>query len=268
MAKNIYSLIYQAILEKDPTTKCGLVYDLFHNWQQDKATVQSAPIHEISEAGRPKKPDLISPKHVAKRSTSSEIGRLALIHSFTHIEFNAINLALDAAYRFRQLPNQFITDWLQVAYEEAKHFNLLNDCLNSRGSHYGAWPAHAGLWHMAQQTSHSLVHRMAMVPRVMEARGLDVTPKMISKFIQCNDQEMADILNTIYKEEIGHVAIGNHWYKHACKLENIDPQQTFRQLIQHYLKGNLRGSFNVNARIEAGFEKHELDYLQSLSAKL
>lgn len=268
MAHNIYLLLYQAIQETDPISKCQLTDALFHHWKQDSATVQDAPIALIHEAGRPEQPELIDPKKVAKRSFNTEQGRLALIHSFAHIEFNAINLALDAAYRFRQLPHRFISDWLQVAYEEAKHFRLLNDCLISRGSHYGAWSAHGGLWHMAQQTSHSLVHRMAMVPRVMEARGLDVTPSMINKFVQFGDQEMADILKIIYQEEIGHVAIGNHWYHHACQAENIDPHTTFHQLIEHHLKGRLRGRFNMSARIEAGFEQHELEALQKISKKL
>ena len=184
------------------------------------------------------------------------------MHSFAHIEFNAINLALDAAYRFQQMPQKFTIDWLKVAKEEAHHFSLINAYLKDHDIEYGDFPAHNGLWDMAFKTSHDVLHRMALVPRVMEARGLDVTPKMITRFEQSGDFQAAEIMQVIYHDEIGHVRIGNYWYQHLCTERKLDSRQTFRDLIDLYFQGKVRGPFNWSARLEAGFTETELQMLE------
>ena len=186
-----------------------------------------------------------------------------MLHSFAHIEFNAINLALDAVYRFRQMPEDFIDDWLQVAHEEARHFRLLDNYLNDLGSSYGEFDAHNGLWDMVCKTRHDVLHRMALVPRVMEARGLDVTPGLMERFSQNGDTRAVDILSIIYEEEIGHVRIGNKWYLYCCQQRNLEARATFRKLIEEYFGGQLRGPFNHAARLQAGFEEDELVALES-----
>jgi uncharacterized ferritin-like protein (DUF455 family) len=160
------------------------------------------------------------------------------------------------------MPEQFISDWLMVATEEARHFQLLEHELRQRGSYYGAHHAHRGLWDMVCKTRHDVLHRMALVPRVMEARGLDVTPAMIAKFKQNDDRAAVEILEIIYLDEIGHVRIGNHWYGYLCEQQGLDAERTFRDLVIQYMDGKLRGPFNWPARIEAGFQETELSALE------
>ncbi len=260
----VYPTIYQAILEKEPQQKCRLTRRLYDDWLQGKLKRDIAgPVAAIDIPGRPQRPRLVNPRQVPRRSLATEEGRIVMLHSFAHIEFNAINLALDAAYRFRQMPDEFIEDWLKVAAEEAYHFSLISEYLEELGSYYGAHDAHNGLWDMVCKTRHDVLHRMALVPRVMEARGLDVTPSMMEKFSQIGDQRAVEILQVIYAEEIGHVAIGNRWYRYCCEQRGLEPQQTFRGLIQQYFEGKLRGPFNRPARLQAGFDEDELTVLEN-----
>lgn len=264
VAENLYQRIYQVILQTDPGLKCSLTHQLRQDWLGGLlGRSDNDAIKDLDTPGRPDKPDLVDPRYVEKRSLATEQGRIVMLHSFAHIEFNAINLALDAAYRFRDMPDEFITDWLQVASEEAHHFNLINDYLHDLDSFYGAFSAHNGLWDMVCKTRHDVLHRMALVPRVMEARGLDVTPGMMEKFRQKGDQRAVSILQVIYEEEIGHVAIGNRWYQYCCERSQLDPQETFRSLIEAYFGGRLRGPFNWPARLAAGFEEDELSELEN-----
>lgn len=263
MTGSLYSALLESILEPDPIKKCGRVRDLQDNWLNGRLVRMEQIIEDIDVPGRPDKPELVNPRQVPKRSPSTEQGRVILLHSFAHIEFNAINLALDAAYRFHQMPDEFISDWIKIAVEEAAHFQLLNDYLQDLGSYYGEFRAHNGLWDMVCKTRHDVLHRMALVPRVMEARGLDVTPGMMDKFGQVGDSRAVDILQVIYCEEIGHVAIGNHWYQYCCQQQALEPRETFRQLIDQYFGGKLRGPFNHPARIEAGFDEDELSLLEN-----
>jgi uncharacterized ferritin-like protein (DUF455 family) len=219
-------------------------------------------ILSVDDPGRPQKPELVDPRKLERRGVATEAGRVRMLHAFAHIEFNAINIALDAVYRFRQMPRQFVGDWLLVASEEARHFQLLEQELRQRGSYYGAYRAHRGLWDMVCQTRDNVLHRMALVPRVMEARGLDVTPGMIAKFGQFGDQAAVDILEIIYRDEVGHVRIGNHWYYSLCKQQDLDARETFRDLVKRYMGGKLRGPFNWPARLEAGFPAAELSALE------
>jgi len=243
--------------------KCEAVRSLFDDWRQGGlARDVDYQLLPVDDPGRPEKPVLVDPRQLARRSTATEEGRIHLLHAFAHIEFCAINIALDAVYRFRQMPDQYVSDWLLVASEEAKHFQLLNDSLRQRGSYYGSCEAHSGLWDMVCKTRHDVLHRMALVPRVMEARGLDVTPAMIKRFNQVADTEAVDILKVIYADEVGHVRIGNHWYRQLCEQRQFEPASTFQTLINEYLGGKLRGPFNWEARLEAGFEAGELEALE------
>ncbi len=264
MMSSLYSRLYLVIMENDPSQKCLLTDELFDDWKNQRITrVNDCPVEDIDIPGRPLKPELVNPRKVPRRSLASEQGKLILLHSFAHIEFNAINLALDAAYRFRDMPDDFVTDWLQVAFEEVKHFRLLNEYLVELDSFYGDFDAHNGLWSMVCKTRHDVLHRMALVPRVMEARGLDVTPGLMDKFAHAGDQRAVDILQVIYQEEIGHVAIGNRWYLYCCEQAELNAQKTFQQLIDEYFGGQLRGPFNRPARLAAGFEEDELNELES-----
>jgi uncharacterized ferritin-like protein (DUF455 family) len=193
----------------------------------------------------------------------SPAGRIALIHAIAHIEFNAINLALDAVCRFRGMPQQYYFDWLSVAADEARHFQLLQRRLQQLGAGYGDLPAHDGLWEMAENTADSCLVRMALVPRVLEARGLDVTPGMMQRLQSAGDLESVDILQVILEEEVGHVAIGSRWFAWCCEQEGKDPVPTFLELLQSRYTGTVRGPFNVDARLMAGFTAEEMVALES-----
>lgn len=259
----LFQQVEAAILEAEPQAKCESAASLYNHWQKGELSADpQAPILPIDDPGRPDAPSLVDPRKLERRSVATDSGRVRLLHAFAHIEFNAINIALDAVYRFRDLPAQYIGDWLLVASEEARHFRLLEEALRLRGSYYGAHRAHRGLWDMVCKTRHDALHRMALVPRVMEARGLDVTPTMIDKFGQHKDHAAVAILEQIYRDEIGHVRIGNHWYRELCRQRGLDAEATFLSLIDRYMGGKLRGPFNWPARIEAGFEADELSVLE------
>lgn len=259
----LFRQLEAAILEADSQTKCALTEALYRGRRQGDLDLDvRSPILDIDDPGRPAQPLLVEPGKLKRRSVASETGRIIMLHAFAHIEFNAINIALDAAYRFRDQPQEYIGDWLQVASEEACHFQLLDQELVARGSAYGAYPAHRGLWDMVCKTRHDALHRMALVPRVMEARGLDVTPAMIDKFEQVGDDAAVAILERIYRDEIGHVRIGNFWYQALCERRGVDPETTFRRLLGEYMGGPLRGPFNWPARIQAGFGEQELSALE------
>ena len=211
--------------------------------------------------GRPVRPLLVPPKDAPRRSLSTVEGRAALIHALAHIEFNAINLALDVTWRFPGLPDAFYRDWANVAREEAHHFMLLREHLSKHGHQYGDFPAHNGLWEMAEKTKGDLLARLALVPRTLEARGLDASPAIRSKLAAVGDHEGAAILDIILRDEIGHVAVGNRWYRYVCNQRALDPISTYAQLAELYRAPKLRGPFNREARLAAGFEAAEIDAL-------
>lgn len=257
-----FDRVKQALLQKDPAQKMQMVNQI----QSDAANgelefLAHEQIDTIDVPGRPDKPELVHPSQVARRKLHSQKGRIALIHAICHIEFNAINLALDAAYRFQHMPRDYYLDWLQVAVEEARHFDLLTGRLSQLGSYYGELSAHNGLWEMALKTRHSLVERMALVPRVLEARGLDVTPGMIERLRAVGDQQTVDILEVILREEIGHVEVGTRWFRHACEQQQIDSESTFIALLHRYAVSADSASMHVAAREQAGFSKAELKAL-------
>jgi uncharacterized ferritin-like protein (DUF455 family) len=211
--------------------------------------------------GRPEKPALVPPKNVKKRAMHTVEGRAALIHALTHIEFNAINLALDAIWRFSNMPTQYYIDWLKVAAEEAYHFTLLNEHLKTLGYEYGDFSGHDALWEMVAKTKEDVLARMALVPRTMEARGLDATPALRNKLAQAGDHAAAEILDIILRDEVGHVAIGNTWFNWLCLQQKLDPIATFEALRIQYKAPQLRPPFNIAARRKAGFSEEELDLL-------
>ena len=211
--------------------------------------------------GIPAKPQLVPPLQLPKRSMRTIEGRAALIHALAHIEFNAINLALDAIWRFENMPEQYYKDWLKVASEEAYHFSLLNAHLQTLGYQYGSFSGHNSLWEMVDRTKNDVLARMALVPRTMEARGLDASPQLRNKFAQVGDLKMAEILDIILRDEIGHVAIGNVWFNWLCNKSGLEPVATFEQLCIEYSAPKLKPPFNLEARRMAGFSEAELALL-------
>jgi uncharacterized ferritin-like protein (DUF455 family) len=225
--------------------------------------------YSLSEApgipGRPERPRLVPHTQLKSRSAHSLQGRAALLHSLAHIELNAIDLALDIVWRFAGLPDDFYRQWLQVAREEALHFELLRDHLATLGHAYGDFDAHDGLWQMAQRTRHDLLARLALVPRTLEARGLDASPAVKAKLLAAGDVRGGEILDLILRDEIGHVAVGNHWYRWLCAQRGLDPLTRYAALAQQYGAPRLRGPFNLDARRAAGFDEAELAALGTIA---
>ena len=208
--------------------------------------------------GRPERPPLVEPKDVPRRTPFTREGRAALLHAVAHIEFNAINLALDAIWRFPGLPEAYYRDWFTVAAEEAYHFSLLAAHLATLGCHYGDHAAHDGLWTMCERTAMDITARMALVPRTLEARGLDATPPMQKKLAQAGDEAAVRILGVILRDEVGHVAIGNRWYRWLCAREGLDPHAHYAVLAAKHGAPVPKGPFNLEARAAAGFTAEEL----------
>lgn len=218
--------------------------------------------------GQPERPELRSHLQIAKRSPFTPEGLSALIHAVAHIEFNAINLALDAVWRFPGMPDAYYLDWMQVASEEATHFSLLRELLQTLSHDYGDFAAHTGLWDMTAKTQGDVLARMALVPRTLEARGLDATPPMQAKLRRVATPaalRAVAILEIILRDEIGHVAIGNHWYRFMCSQRGLDPIATYAVLAARYDAPRLRGPLNLDARRAAGFADEELQLLLRLS---
>lgn len=258
-----FDLTLAALRATDADEKCAAVARLSDD--RDAGRLQLAPegpVMQVPEPGRPLQPALVSPRRVPKRSVATREGRAALVHALTHIEFNAINLALDAAYRFRGLPADYYGDWLQVAAEEARHFLLLRGHLRTLGFDYGDFSAHDGLWDMARKTAHDALARMALVPRVLEARGLDATPGIREKLLAAGDNEAARILDIIERDEIGHVAVGSRWFRYLCAQRGVEPEVTFARLWLEYDAPRALPPLNVAARRAAGFSAGELAWLE------
>jgi len=250
----------------DPAEKLRLTRATWQSLQAGDlyADSSSPPPEPIGAPGRPARPLLVNARQVPQRGLGSAEGRAALVHAVAHIEFNAINLAWDAVYRFRDKPADYYLDWASCANDEARHFAMLSDRLAELGHAYGDFDAHDGLWAMAEKTAHDDTARMALVPRVLEARGLDVTPGMIDRLRQLGDTQTVAILEVILREEVAHVAAGTRWYRHCCARDGLDPAATFFELLREYMGVSLRGPFNLPARREAGFDEQELEQLLAL----
>lgn len=261
--QGFFETLHGCLMLDDPAAKCTAVAAFAaaqkpSNTEGFFAADPDYPVRDVPQPGRPARPELVEPGQVPRRRLGSPEGRAALVHAIAHIEFNAINLALDAAYRFRGMPPEFYGDWLSVAEDEARHFLLLQDRLDDMGFGYGDFPAHNGLWEMAIKTAHSCTVRMALVPRVLEARGLDVTPGMISRLQAVGDTKTVAALEVILAEEVRHVAIGTRWFRWCCTREGLAPMETFLSLLETYYGSVPRGPFNMEARLEAGFSEEEM----------
>ncbi|WP_408274987.1 ferritin-like domain-containing protein [Paraburkholderia nemoris] len=256
-----------ALREIDPATKAAAARALYAAVLEGSLAC-SADL-ELAEPtglpGRPAHPELVDPRKLKRRSMQSPEGRAVLLHALAHIEFNAINLALDAVWRFAGMPAAFYTDWLKVAAEEAHHFSLLTERLAEFGHAYGDFPAHDGLWDMCERTRADVLARMALVPRTLEARGLDASPPIRARLQQAGDHASAAILDVILRDEIGHVLIGNRWFRHLCDAGGLDPHATYTRLADQYHAPKLRGPFNFEARRDAGFDEAELAALVTLA---
>lgn len=253
------------IAECDAAEKTRISREIAARWRRGVLSLKNddGPL-PIGDPGRPPNPLLVSPRELPRRGFNTIEGRAALIHAVAHIEFNAINLAWDAVYRFRDMPPRYYDDWARVADEEAYHFSLLRERLRGLGYEYGDFTAHNGLWAMAQDTAHDVLVRMALVPRVLEARGLDVTPGMMARLSAAGDDETVALLEIILRDEIGHVEIGTRWFRWLCERRGMAPEPTFHELIARYLKGKIKGPFHRDARLQAGFSETELEVLEQM----
>jgi len=247
----------QVLCLSDPAAKVAaarVLPDTPGSWIDPAAVL----VHAGTLPGRPARPALVAHTTLARRSPYTTAGRAALLHAVAHIEFNAVNLALDAVWRYAGLPEAYYRDWLRVASEEALHFSLLNAHLATLGHTYGDFDAHDGLWSMVERTAHDITARMALVPRTLEARGLDATPPMQAKLRQAGDGRAVEILDIILRDEVGHVAIGNHWFRWLCERDGHEPLDHYAVLAQRHGAPRLRPPFNLQARRAAGFTAAEL----------
>ena len=255
----IRQLAREALLLTLPQEKVEAVRSLATRQHDGGLVIAThAPSAPVDPPGRPPEPVLVPARSLPRRKLASPEGRAALIHAIAHIEFNAINLALDAVARFAGMPEAYYSDWLRVAGEEAYHFTLLADHLQTYGHRYGDFPAHNGLWEMAQKTANDVLTRMALVPRVLEARGLDVTPGIQARLKQAGDLAAAGILDIILRDEIGHVATGNRWFRFLCSKQGLEPRETFERLCQMHGVSSMHPPVNRAARLAAGFSADEL----------
>ena len=259
---DFFSELKRIILIGDAVEKCTATHALYSQLNCQAVTFNhDTKVNSIPSPGYPVQLKLVAPRELKRRGIQSQDGRNTLMHAIAHIEFNAINLALDAAYRFRNQPSDYYLDWLKIADDEARHFTLINDYLHNNDCNYGYYTAHNGLWEMAVETEHDVVARMALVPRVLEARGLDVTPKIIDRLRSVDDQQAIDILSIIYEDEITHVEKGSKWFFYQCEQRQLEPKPTFIKMVEKHLHGELKGPFNISARLQAGFDEDEMNYL-------
>jgi uncharacterized ferritin-like protein (DUF455 family) len=259
----MYAALHRALASDSPLDKAAQAESLWRAWQAGELDCTSAWQPPPLQPGRPIAPVLVPHQSLAQRKLGSIEGRAALIHAIAHIEFNAINLALDAACRFTGLPRDYYGDWIRVAAEEAGHFRLLSAHIETLGFKYGDFPAHNGLWEMAEKTAGDVLARMALVPRLLEARGLDVTPAMQARLIAAGDTKAAAILDIVFRDEVGHVAVGNRWFRWLCSERGLDPIQAFRDHLHAFDAPRQVGELNLEARLRAGFVTEELDVLRA-----
>ncbi|WP_090267813.1 ferritin-like domain-containing protein [Thalassovita taeanensis] len=247
----------EVLTTADGRAKTALSHQHAATWFAARAEGRTIPVGTATPPdmpARPARPELLAPRDVPRRRPGSPQGRIALVHAVAHIELNAVDLHWDIIARFGHVPMPmgFYDDWVKAADEESKHFNLMCDCLEAMDSHYGALPAHAGMWRAAEDTAQDLLGRLAVVPMVLEARGLDVTPGMIEIFRKANDDATVAALNVIYAEEVGHVAYGSKWFHFLCGRHDLDPKDVFHDLVRTYFHGALKPPFNEEKRAEAG----------------
>ena len=264
MSRNPFEPVREALCACDVDRKLGLVHALAESAERGALDGFTAGgVAAPDTPGRPPRPLLVEPRLLQRRSTATPTGLAALMHAVAHIEFNAINLALDAVCRFPGLPPDYRRDWLHVAAEEATHFSLLRNHLRDLGHDYGDFPAHDGLWEMAVKTAHDPLARMAMVPRVLEARGLDASPAIMRRLHAAGDQRGADIIAIILRDEVGHVAIGSRWFAFFCAQRGLDPDATFERMLTAFDAPRAVLPLNVDARRRARFSEREIAYVEA-----
>jgi uncharacterized ferritin-like protein (DUF455 family) len=257
MTQTLREMAVQVLTTADGRAKTALSHAHARAWFAARKAGHSLAIGRAQPPLRPSRPDrpeLLAPRDVPRRKPGTPQGRIALLHAIAHIELNAVDLHWDMVARFpdNDMPLGFFDDWVKAADEESKHFNLVCDCLERLGSHYGALPAHAGMWRAAEDTVDDILGRLAVVPMVLEARGLDVTPGMIEVFERAAEVEAVAALKTIYAEEVGHVAYGSKWFNFLCGRQGLDPQPVFLDLVRRYFHGPLKPPFNEEKRAQAG----------------
>lgn len=255
--KTLAEMAVEVLSTADGRAKCARSQAHAAQWFAARKAGAPLPVGTASppdHPARPARPELLAPREVPRRRPGSPLGRIALLHAVAHIELNAVDLHWDIIARFGHIamPLGFYDDWVKSAAEESRHFNLICDCLETLGSHYGALPAHAGMWQAASDTAGDLHGRLAVVPMVLEARGLDVTPGMIEIFRAAGLTEAVDALETIYAEEVGHVAYGAKWFNWLCGRDGLDPKSEFHTLVRRYFHGSPKPPFNEEKRAEAG----------------
>lgn len=262
--RNLFELAEAFFLQVDIDEKLALTHQAWHACITGELTFTAdRPVLPIDQVIFPERPELLAPRRMPRRKLTTADGVAAFFHAIAHVEFVAIYLAWDILYRFRGLPEQFYQDWLRVADEEAQHFSLIRTHLRAMRVEYGDLPAHSGLWDHARDTADDLLGRLAMVPRCMEARGLDVTPALIEKFRILGDDASMAILERILTDEVGHVELGSYWFKFVCRQRGFEAEAKYRALIdQYYVGGKPKGPFNRELRKTAGFSDAELDWLE------
>ncbi|RMH48700.1 MAG: DUF455 family protein [Alphaproteobacteria bacterium] len=241
----------------DGHDKARLTREFAAAWRAARDAGRPLPMGDAAPPDRPARPEappLVDPRDVPRRRPGTPQGRIAMLHAVAHIELNAVDLHWDVIARFRHVPMPagFAEDWIRAAEDEARHFEMVTECLAAHGSHYGALPAHAGMWQAAEETAHDLMARLAVVPMVLEARGLDVTPQMIEIFRKAGDASATRALQTIYAEEVAHVAYGSKWFNFLCGRHDLDPRETFHELVRRHFRAPLKPPFNEEKRADAG----------------
>jgi uncharacterized ferritin-like protein (DUF455 family) len=262
---NLFEAVGEVLYGADLEEKLVATERLYRQWRANELVVESvvAP-RAVGQAGHPQRPELVPPRQLKRRRLGSPKGHASMLHAIAHIEFNAINLALDAVYRFREMPQPYYDDWLRIADEERYHFQLVQGRLNKLGYAYGDFPAHNGLWEVAQQSADDLLLRMGLVPRILEARGLDVNPGIMEKLEAIGDEESVALLKVILRDEVGHVKAGTVWFRYLCEQRGVESEATFEQIVRDHARAMIRGPFYKPGRLEAGFSAREMALLEAL----
>jgi uncharacterized ferritin-like protein (DUF455 family) len=265
--RSLFEDAVSCLAAREPDEKITKTRKAAAAWARGELTLEADACETRNERpGLPARLVLVSPFEVPRRRLGGRRGVAPFVHAIAHIEFNAINLAWDCIQRFRDLPRDYYSDWVRVAADEAEHFGLLRARLHALDSEYGDFPAHEGLWEMAEKTSADLLERMALVPRYLEARGLDVAPSMIQRLERNGDMATAGVVRLILREEVAHVAAGSRWFRHVCEARGLDSDVEFIRLVRTRLAGRIKGPLNRDDRARAGFSAAELDELHGMTS--